>query len=181
MHYLREKMQQYQKETGHIFNLEATPAEGVASRLAQIDKKRYPDIIAAGGETPYYTNSTHLPVTYTDDVFRAIKLQDELQSLYTGGTVLHIYTGEKLEDKETIKNLIQKIFKNNKMPYVSITPTFSICADHGYLAGEHWKCPTCKGDTEVWSRVVGFLRPVQDYNAGKRKEYKERIKYKVAK
>jgi len=181
MHFMREKMLAYQAETGHIYNLEATPAEGVSPRLAIIDKKRYPDIITAGGNTPYYTNSTQLPVTFTDDIFKAVKLQDELQSLYTGGTVLHLYTGEKLEDKEAIKNLIQKIFKNNKMPYISITPTFSICPEHGYLAGEQWKCPTCSAETEVWSRVVGFLRPVQDYNAGKTTEYKERVKYKVAK
>jgi len=180
MNFLRGKMLQYQAETGHVYNLEATPAEGVAPRLAIIDKKRYPEIITAGGNAPYYTNSTHLPVGFTDDVLRVVKLQDELQSLYTGGTVLHIYTGEKLDDKEAVKNLIQKIFKNNKMPYLSITPTFSVCAEHGYIAGEQWKCPTCKGDTEVWSRVVGFLRPVQDYNAGKRKEYKERVKYKVS-
>jgi ribonucleoside-triphosphate reductase len=180
LNFLRGKMLQYQAETGHVYNLEATPAEGVAPRLAAIDKKRYPDIITSGGETPYYTNSTHLPVGFTEDIFNVIKHQDELQTLYTGGTVLHIYTGEKLDDPEAIKNLIQKIFKNNKMPYISITPTFSICGDHGYFAGEHWKCPTCNKDAEVWSRVVGYLRPVQNYNAGKRKEYNDRIKYKVA-
>jgi len=181
LNFLRGKMVEYQTETNNIYNLEATPAEGVAPRLAIIDKKRYPDIITSGGENPYYTNSTHLPVSFTDDVFKAIKLQDDLQTLYTGGTVLHIYTGEKLEDPETIKNLIQKVFKANKMPYISITPTFSICGDHGYMAGEQWKCTTCSGETEVWSRVVGFLRPVQDYNAGKRREYKDRLKYKIAK
>jgi ribonucleoside-triphosphate reductase len=180
MHFLRDKMQEYQAETGHIFNLEATPAEGVSPRLAKIDKKRYPDIIAAGGNTPYYTNSTHLPVAFTDDIYKTVKLQDELQSLYTGGTVLHIYMGEKIEDKSTAKNLIKKIFNNHKMPYISLTPTFSICQEHGYLAGEQWKCGTCKKETEVWSRVVGFLRPVGDYNAGKRTEYKERVKYKIA-
>jgi ribonucleoside-triphosphate reductase len=179
MHFLRDKMMAYQTETGNVYNLEATPAEGVSPRLAMLDKKRYPDIITAGGDAPYYTNSTHLPVTYTDDLFGAIKLQDELQSLYTGGTVLHLYMGEKIEDSATCKKLIKKIFEKNKMPYISITPTFSICDNHGYLTGEQWKCPTCKGETEVWSRVVGFLRPVADYNAGKRKEYKERIKYKL--
>ena len=181
LNFLRGKMLQYQAETGHIYNLEATPAEGVAPRLAITDKKRYPDIITSGGENPYYTNSTHLPVGFTDDVFRVVKLQDELQTLYTGGTVLHVYTGEKLEDPETVKNLIQIIFKNNKMPYISITPTFSICGDHGYIAGENFKCPTCGRDAEVWSRVVGFLRPVQDYNAGKRREYRDRVKYRIAK
>jgi ribonucleoside-triphosphate reductase len=181
LNFLRSKMIEYQTETGQIYNLEATPAEGVSPRLAMLDKKRYPDIITSGDASPYYTNSTHLPVNYSDDVFAVVKAQDELQSLYTGGTVLHLYTGEKLEDPEAIKNLIQKIFSQNKMPYISITPTFSICNDHGYIAGEVWKCQTCKRDTEVWSRVVGFLRPVQDYNAGKRKEYKDRVKYKIAK
>ena len=181
LNFLRGKMLQYQAETGNIYNLEATPAEGVSPRLAMIDKKRYPEIIASGGKSPYYTNSTHLPVGYSDDIFKVIKLQDDLQSLYTGGTVLHLYTGEKLEDPDAIKALIQKVFKANKMPYISITPTFSICGEHGYIAGEQWKCKTCKQDTEVWSRVVGFLRPVQDYNAGKRKEYKDRVKYKIAK
>lgn len=181
LNFLRKKMVEYQTETNQVYNLEATPAEGVAPRLAMIDKKRYPDIITSGGDAPYYTNSTHLPVGYSDDVFKVIKLQDGLQTLYTGGTVLHLYTGEKLEDPETIKSLIQKVFKNYKMPYISITPTFSICGDHGYMAGEHWKCTTCNQDAEVWSRVVGFLRPVQDYNAGKRREYKDRVKYKIAK
>ncbi|MDR0975972.1 MAG: ribonucleoside triphosphate reductase [Christensenellaceae bacterium] len=180
MNFLREKMMQYQEETGHIYNLEATPAEGVAPRLAMKDKQRYPEIITAGGETPYYTNSTHLPVTFTDDVFKAISLQDELQSLYTGGTVMHVYTGEKLEDKESIKAFIKKVFASSKMPYISITPTFSVCENHGYIAGENWTCPECGGECEVWSRVVGFLRPVQNYNAGKTTEYKERVKYKVA-
>ena len=181
MNFLRDKMIKYQNETNNVYNLEATPAEGVSPRLAILDKKRYPEIITAGGKTPYYTNSTQLPVTFSDDIFKVIKLQDELQSLYTGGTVLHLYTGERLEDKETIKNLIQKVFQANKMPYISITPTFSICGEHGYQGGEQWKCGTCQGDNEVWSRVVGFLRPVQDYNAGKRKEYKDRVKYKIAK
>ena len=110
-----------------------------------------------------------------------VKMQDELQSLYTGGTVLHLYLGERVDDKETAKNLVRKIFSQSKMPYVSITPTFSVCSDHGYIAGEKWKCPTCKKETEVWSRVVGFLRPVGDWNAGKRQEYKERVKFKIDK
>lgn len=182
MHFLREKLQQYQTETGHIFNLEATPAEGVAHRLAVLDRQQYPDIITAGTKTaPYYTNSTHLPVGYTDDIFAMIRLQDELQSLYTGGTVVHLYTGEKLDNPEAVKSLIQKVFNHYKMPYISITPTFSICQEHGYLAGEHWQCPLCGKDNEVWSRVVGFLRPVADYNAGKRQEYRDRKKYNFAK
>jgi len=179
LNFLREKMSEYQEETGNIYNLEATPAEGVSPRLAILDKNRYPQIITAGGDTPYYTNSTQMPVTFTDDLFKVIKMQDELQSLYTGGTVLHIYMGERLEDKTTAKNLIQKIFATNKMPYISLTPTFSVCDNHGYLKGEHWNCPTCDGETETWSRVVGFLRPVQNYNAGKKTEYKERIKFSV--
>lgn len=182
MHFLREKLQQYQAETGHVFNLEATPAEGVSHRLAVSDLRQYPKIVTAGTkDAPYYTNSTHLPVGYTDDIFAMIKLQDELQSLYTGGTVVHLYTGEKLDNPDAIKSLIQKIFNNYKMPYISVTPTFSICEDHGYQAGEHWQCPICGKDNEVWSRVVGFLRPVANYNAGKRQEYQERKKYNFAK
>jgi len=178
MHFLREKMQSYQAETGNIYNLEATPAEMVAPRLARDDKRRYPDIIVSGeGDAVYYSNSTQLPVEFTDDIFKVVKMQDELQSLYTGGTVLHLYLGEKVEDREVAKNLIKKVFNNSKMPYISLTPTFSICSSHGYIKGEQWKCPTCDNDAEVWSRVVGFLRPVGDWNAGKRKEYKERVKY----
>jgi ribonucleoside-triphosphate reductase len=180
MNFLRGKLQEYQTETGHIYNLEATPAEGVSNRLANIDKKRYPEIITSGTKDGYYyTNSTHLPVGYTEDIFEMINLQDELQVLYTGGTVVHLYTGEKLEDKEAVKMLIKKVFTNYKMPYISITPTFSICQNHGYIAGEHWECPDCGKETEVWSRVVGYLRPVANYNAGKRQEYKDRKKYKV--
>ncbi len=182
MHFLRDKLRVYQETTGHVFNLEATPAEGVASRLAQIDRKTYPDIITAGTTAaPYYTNSTQLPVGYTDDLFEMIRLQDDLQNLYTGGTVVHLYTGEKLDDVEAVKALIQKIFNHYRMPYISLTPTFSICPAHGYLAGEHWQCPTCGAETEVWSRVVGFLRPVSNYNAGKRQEYMDRKKYRLFK
>jgi ribonucleoside-triphosphate reductase len=181
MHFLREKMQHYQAETGNIYNLEATPAENLAPKLAKMDKKRYPDIIVSGGTAPYYTNSTQLPVMYTDDIFRAVKMQDELQSLYTGGTVMHLYLGERVDDKETVKNIIKKVFTSYKMPYISITPTFSICSEHGYINGEHWVCPVCKKDAEVWSRVVGYLRPVGDYNEGKRAEYKERTKFVIDK
>ena len=182
MHFLRDKMQKYQAETGNIYNLEATPAEGVAPRLAKMDKKRYHDIIVSGegGEGVYYTNSTQLPVKFSDDIFKVIKSQDELQSLYTGGTVLHLYLGEKINDIEVAKNLIKKIFTHHKMPYISITPTFSICTEHGYIAGEKWTCPDCGAKTEVWSRVVGYLRPVGDWNAGKRTEYKDRTKFKIA-
>lgn len=174
MHYLRELMVEIQQETGHFYNLEASPAEGASYRMAAIDKKRYPDIITAGVDTPYYTNSSQLPVGYTDDIFEMMELQDELQSLYTGGTVQHLYLGEKIDDIEVCKNLIRKIFTKYKMPYISITPTFSICSEHGYIAGEHFTCPECGKDAEVWSRVTGYLRPVQNYHIGKKEEYKER-------
>lgn len=179
MNRLRAKMIEYQKETGNSYNLEATPAEGTSARLARIDKKRFPNIITAGKDQPCYTNSTQIPVEFTDDIFEVVRLQDDLQSLYTGGTVLHLYLGEKIEDKEVCKKLIQKIFNNNKMPYISITPTFSICPEHGYIAGEHFSCPKCGKKTEVWSRVVGYLRMVQDYNDSKREEYDLRKKFVI--
>jgi len=179
MHYLRDLLVEIQNETGHVYNLEATPAEGTSYRLAKIDKEKYPDIITAGDKVPYYTNSTQVPVGYTDDLFEVIELQDELQSLYTGGTVLHAYLGESIEDIETCKNLIQKIFYNYKMPYITITPTFSICNEHGYIKGEHFRCPECNAKTEVWSRVTGYLRPVENYNKGKQEEYFERKKFVV--
>jgi len=180
MHYLRDILLEFQNETGHFYNLEATPAEGTSYRLAKIDKERYPDIITAGRDIPYYTNSTQLPVDYTDDIFETLELQDELQSLYTGGTVQHLYLGESIEDVNVCKNLIRKVFTNYKMPYISITPTFSICKDHGYIKGEHFKCPECGNDTEVWSRVTGYLRPVANYNIGKKEEYFNRKKFKLA-
>ena len=179
MNFLRDRMSEFQEETGGMFNLEATPGEGVAPRFARIDKARYPGIITAGKDEVYYTNSTQLPVGFGDDIFKAVELQDELQSLYTGGTVLHFYLGEKIDDIETAKKVIQKIFNNSKMPYVSLTPTFSVCPNHGYIAGEHFECPHCKSQTEVWSRVVGYLRSVQNFNASKQEEYKERIKFKI--
>lgn len=180
MNYLRDMFVDIQKETGHFYNLEATPAEGTAYRLAKLDKEKYPDIITAGDDVPYYTNSTQVPVGYTDDIFEVIELQDELQSLYTGGTVLHLYLGESLEDTRIAKRLIQKIFTNYKLPYISITPTFSICKDHGYIRGEHFSCPQCGIETEVWSRVTGYLRPVSNYNHGKKQEYFDRKKFKVS-
>lgn len=180
MNYLRQKMVEYQQETGNQYNLEATPAEGTSARLAKLDKKLFPDIITAGKNAVSYTNSTQVPVEYTDDIFKVISLQDELQSLYTGGTVLHLYLGEKVEDKEVCKNLIKKIFSTSKMPYISITPTFSICETHGYICGEHFECPDCGNKTEVWSRVVGYLRPVQDYNDSKLDEYLNRKKFVMA-
>lgn len=174
MHYLRGLMVEIQQETGHFYNLEATPAEGTSYRMAKLDKERFGDIITAGIDVPYYTNSSQLPVGYTDDIFEMMELQDELQSLYTGGTVQHLYLGERIDDIAVCKNLIQKIFNKYKMPYISITPTFSICNEHGYIAGEHFKCPECGKPAEVWSRVTGYLRPVQNYNIGKKEEYKER-------
>ena len=179
MHFLRDLMQQFQKETGQFYNLEATPAEGTSYRLAKMDKAKYPDIIASGRNVPFYTNSTQLPVEFTDDIFEAASLQDELQSLYTGGTVQHLYLGERIEDIEAAKHLIKKIFTQFKMPYISITPTFSVCDEHGYLAGEQAICPECGRHTEVWSRVTGYLRPVENYNAGKKEEYYIRKKYKM--
>lgn len=175
--YMRDVIKGYQDMTGHYYNLEATPAEGTSYRLAKKDKERYADIVTAGEQVPYYTNSTQLPVHYTDDIFETLDLQDELQSLYTGGTVLHLYLGEEIRDIRVAKRLIQKVFTNYKLPYISITPTFSICNEHGYIAGEHFTCPTCGAPAEVWSRVVGYLRPVQNYNTGKQEEYAQRKKF----
>ncbi len=177
LNYMRDVIKGIQDETGHYYNLEATPAEGTSYRLAKQDKERFKDIITAGDSAPYYTNSTQLPVGYTDDIFETMELQDELQSLYTGGTVLHLYLGEEIKDTSTAKNLIKKIFTNYKLPYISLTPVFSVCNDHGYISGEHFNCPECGAPSEVWSRVVGYLRPVQNFNKGKRAEYNERKKY----
>jgi len=177
MNFLRDIMVEFQKETGNFYNLEATPAEGASYRLAKQDKERYPDIITAGNDICYYTNSTQLPVGFTDDIFECLDLQDEIQSLYTGGTVQHLYLGESISDVNVCKNLIRRIFENYKMPYISITPTFSICNTHGYISGEHFTCPECGQETEVWSRVTGYLRPVANYNKGKKEEYANRKKF----
>ena len=177
MNFLRDIMVEFQKETGNFYNLEATPAEGASYRLAKLDKERYPDIITAGNDICYYTNSTQLPVGFTDDIFECLDLQDELQSLYTGGTVQHLYLGESINDVNVCKNLIRRIFENYQMPYISITPTFSICNTHGYISGEHFTCPECGQETEVWSRVTGYLRPVANYNKGKKEEYANRKKF----
>ena len=178
---MRAQLQEIQEETGHFYNLEATPAEGTSYRLAKLDKERYPDIITAGENVRYYTNSTQLPVGYTDDIFETLDLQDDLQTLYTGGTVLHLYLGERIADIEVAKKLIRKAFTNYKLPYLSLTPTFSICPEHGYMIGEHFTCPECGREAEVWSRVVGYLRPVQNFHKGKKEEYRQRIKYVVKK
>ena len=176
--FMRNKIKEYQEETGNIYNLEATPAEGCGTRLARIDKKKYPKIKTAGKAEPYYTNSTFLPVNYTDDIFAALKHQDDLQILYTGGTVFHGFIGERIR-AETCKALVRKIANNFRLPYFTITPSFSICPNHGYIPGEHFKCPECGSRTEVYSRVVGYFRPVQNWNKGKREEFKERKKYAV--
>jgi len=180
--FMRERLVKYQKETDNIYNLEQTPAESTSYRLAQKDKEKYPDIITAGTkETPYYTNSSQLPVNYTDDAFEALKLQDELTCKYTGGSVLHLFLGEKISDIETVKKLIKKIFENFNLPYITLTPTFSICPVHGYLSGEHWTCPKCtiEQPCEVYSRIVGYLRPLSQWNRGKVQEYKERQEFKI--
>ncbi len=177
--YMREVIARIQEETGNFYNLEATPAEGTSYRLANLDKEKYPDIITAGENTPYYTNSSQLPVGFTDDIFETLDLQDELQCKYTGGTVLHLYLGEQIKDISIAKKLLQKAFNNYKLPYLSLTPTFSVCPEHGYISGEVYECPECKRATEVWSRVVGYLRPVQNYHKGKQEEYRQRVKYVI--
>jgi ribonucleoside-triphosphate reductase len=179
MDYMREVITEYQAN-GDLYNLEATPGEGTSYRLAKADKAQFSDIITAGVNEPYYTNSTQLPVNCTTDLFEVLKLQDDLQIKYTGGTVLHAYLGERINDPEVTKKLIKNIFENYRLPYLSITPTFSTCDEHGYIAGEQFKCPTCGRDTEVWTRVVGFYRPVQAFNPGKYEEFKERMEYVVS-
>ncbi|NMB92317.1 MAG: ribonucleoside triphosphate reductase [Parcubacteria group bacterium] len=179
--FMREKMVVYQEETGNLYNLEATPAEGTSYRLALKDKKKYPDIITAGEKEPYYTNSTQLPVNYTDDIFEALKLQDPLQIKYTGGTVFHAFLGEAISDQKSVKNLIKIVFEKFRLPYFTLTPTFSICPVHGYISGEHFTCPKCtiEQPCEVYSRVVGYLRPVQQWHFGKQEEFRQRKTFKV--
>ena len=182
--FMRERLVKYQEETGYLYNLEATPGEGTSYRQAKVDKEKYPDIITAGTKkVPYYTNSTHLPVNYTDDSFEALKLQDELQCRYNGGTVLHLFLGERISDPEMAKRLVRKIFTNFKLPYVTLTPTFSICPTHGYLSGEHFTCPKCaiQQPCEVYSRIVGYIRPVQQWNLGKKEEFEDRKEYMIEK
>ncbi len=182
MGFMREKLVKYQKETDNIYNLEQTPAESTAYRLALKDKKEYPDIITVGTKKiPYYTNSSQLPVNYTDDPFEALKLQDEITCKYTGGSVLHLFLGERISDIQVIKNLIKKVFEKFHLPYITVTPTFSICPTHGYISGEHFYCPKCtiKQPCEVYSRIVGYYRPTSQYNLGKQQEFKERKEFKV--
>jgi anaerobic ribonucleoside-triphosphate reductase len=180
MEYMRDVLVKYQEETGNLYNLEATPGEGTSYRLASRDRKEFSDIITAGTDkVPYYTNSSQLPVDHTRDVFEALEKQDKLQCSYTGGTVLHMFIGEKIEDITAVKALVKKSFENYHLPYITITPTFSICPEHGYIAGEHFKCPKCvvEQPCEVYSRVVGYYRPVQQWNKGKSQEYTERKEF----
>lgn len=176
--FMKAKLSDFQEETSHIYNLEAVPAEGSSYRLARMDKRKYPDIITAGKEVPYYTNSTLLPVDKTEDVIEALEHQEELQTLYTGGTVFHIFLGERMSSGEAVMKLLKKIAYNTKLPYFTITPTYSICSDHGYLIGEHFRCSTCGKETEVYSRVVGYFRPVRNWNEGKQEEFRQRLEYK---
>ena len=181
LNHMRDRLSDYQEKYGDLFNLEATPAESTSFRLAKHDIKRYPDIITAAeaGGTPYYTNSSHLPVGYTDDIFAALDIQDELHTLYTSGTVFHAFLGEKLPTWKSAAALVRKIAENYKLPYYSISPTYSVCKDHGYIAGEHFECPTCGNSAEVYSRITGYYRPVQNWNDGKSQEYKERKVYNI--
>ena len=180
LNHMRERLSDYQEEYGDLYNLEATPAESTSYRLAKHDVKRYPGIITASDGTPYYTNSSHLPVGYTEDVFEALDMQDELHTLYTSGTVFHAFLGEKLPDWKTAANLVRKISENYRLPYYSISPTYSVCKNHGYIAGEHFTCPECGETAEVYSRITGYYRPVQNWNDGKSQEYKERKVYSIA-
>ena len=182
LNHMRERLSDYQEMYGDLYNLEATPAESTSYRLAKHDKKRFGDIITAAGDcgTPYYTNSSHLPVGYTDDIFSALDIQDELQTLYTSGTVFHAFLGEKLPDWQAAAALVRKIAENYRLPYYTLSPTYSVCRNHGYIAGEAFKCPTCNEKTEVYSRITGYYRPVQNWNDGKVQEYKDRRVYDPA-
>ena len=181
LNHMRERLSDYQEKYGDLYNLEATPAESTTYRLAKHDVAQYPDIITAAkpGDAPYYTNSSHLPVGYTADIFEALAIQDELQTLYTSGTVFHAFLGEKLPDWKAAANLVHKIAENFKLPYYTISPTYSICPEHGYLAGEHFSCPVCGKPAEVYSRITGYYRPVQNWNDGKSQEFKDRRLYDV--
>ena len=181
LNHMRDRLVMYQEEYGDLYNLEATPAESTTYRLAKHDKEQYPDIITAGepGDTPYYTNSSHLPVGYTADIFDALDIQDGLQTLYTSGTVFHAFLGEKLPGWKAAAALVRKIAENYSLPYYTLSPTYSVCKEHGYLAGEHFTCPICGKKSEVYSRITGYYRPVQNWNDGKTQEYKNRKLYDV--
>lgn len=181
LNFMRNKLSDYQEEYGDLYNLEATPAESTSYRLAKHDKAKYPDIITASknDNVPYYTNSSHLPVGYTEDIFEALDIQDELQTLYTSGTVFHAFLGQKLSDWKSAANLVRKIAENYRLPYFTLSPTYSICCEHGYIDGEIYKCPDCGRTTEVYSRITGYYRPVQNWNDGKTEEFKERKEYVI--
>jgi ribonucleoside-triphosphate reductase len=176
---MRNKLSDYQELYGDLYNLEATPAESTSYRLAKHDKVRYPDIITASEDnnTPYYTNSSHLPVGYTSDIFQALDIQDNLQTLYTSGTVFHTFLGQKLPSWQSCMALVRKIAENYRLPYYTISPTYSVCRHHGYITGEVYKCPICGEVTEVYSRITGYYRPVQNWNVGKSAEFKDRKTY----
>ncbi|MCK4419596.1 ribonucleoside triphosphate reductase [Candidatus Aerophobetes bacterium] len=178
LEFMRAKLSDFQEETSHIYNLEAVPCEGTSFRLAKMDKMKYPDIITAGKRAPYYTNSTLLPVDKTEDAIEALEHQEGLQTLYTGGTVFHLFLGERMSSGEAVKRLLKKIAYNTRLPYITMTPTYSICPDHGYLAGEHPRCPKCGENAEIYSRVVGYFRPVRNWNEGKQEEFRQRLVYK---
>ena len=179
--HMRERLSDYQEQYGDLYNLEATPAESTSYRLAKHDVAKFPEIITAAeaGGSPYYTNSSHLPVSYTDDIFTALDIQDELQTRYTSGTVFHAFLGEKMPDWEAAATLVRKIAENYKLPYYTISPTYSVCKNHGYLNGEQYTCPECGETAEVYSRITGYYRPVQNWNEGKTQEYKERLEYNI--
>ncbi len=180
LNHMRERLSDYQEKYGDLYNLEATPAESTSYRLAKHDKENYPDIITANENgTPYYTNSSHLPVGFTDDVFAALDIEDPFQVLYTSGTVFHTFLGERLSDWQNAALLVRKISENYKLPYYTISPTYSVCPNDGYISGEVWKCPKCGCDTEVYSRITGYYRPVKNWNAGKTQEFKDRKTYSV--
>lgn len=180
LNHMRERLSDYQEQYGDLYNLEATPAESTTYRLAKHDVEKYPDIITANmNGTPYYTNSSHLPVGYTDDIFSALDIEDDLQTLYTSGTVFHAFLGERLSDWKSAATLVRKIAENYKLPYYTLSPTYSVCPNDGYISGEVWKCPKCGGETEVYSRITGYYRPVKNWNAGKAQEFKDRRTYKV--
>ena len=181
LNHMRERLSDYQEQYGDLYNLEATPAESTAFRLAKHDKQRYPDIITASkmGETPYYTNSSHLPVGYTEDIFSALDVEDQFQTLYTSGTVFHAFLGQRLPNWESCMKLVRKIAYNYKLPYYTMSPTYAVCPDHGYITGEQYKCPHCGKETEVYSRITGYYRPVKNWNAGKVQEFKMRKTYVI--
>ncbi|MBQ9195642.1 MAG: ribonucleoside triphosphate reductase [Clostridia bacterium] len=180
LNHMRERLSDYQEQYGDLYNLEATPAESTSYRLAKHDVEMYPDIVTANmNGTPYYTNSSHLPVGYTEDIFSALDVQDELQTLYTSGTVFHAFLGEKLPDWRAAATLVRKIAENYRLPYYTMSPTYSVCKNHGYISGEHYTCPHCGGNTEVYSRITGYYRPVQNWNAGKSQEFKDRKVYNI--